>query len=81
MTSPHYLCLSVYRPYQVLNAWTSLDETWYVYHDGNWAHLNGVLCKSLPSVFVSVYVSPSNFARQRHVKHVPEAHPSLLSNG
>jgi hypothetical protein len=37
-----------------LNAWTNLYEIWYVYH-GTWAHLNGVLHKSLPSVCLYVY--------------------------
>jgi hypothetical protein len=40
-----------------LNAWTNRYETRYVYH-GTWAHLNGGLHKSLPSVCVSVCVSP-----------------------
>jgi hypothetical protein len=42
--------------YQLLNAWTSLYETSYAYH-GIWAHLNGVLYKSVPSVCVPVCVS------------------------
>jgi hypothetical protein len=36
-----------------LNGWTNLYETWHVYH-GTWAHLNGVLHKSLPSVCLYV---------------------------
>jgi hypothetical protein len=55
MRSPY--CVSVYPPYQLLNAWTNISETWYVYH-GTWAHLNGVLHKSLPSVCVPACVSP-----------------------
>jgi hypothetical protein len=51
------VCLSLYPPYQILNAWTNLYETWYVYH-GTWAHFNGVLHKSLQSVCVSICVSP-----------------------
>jgi hypothetical protein len=43
-------------PYQLLNAWTSLYETWYVYH-GIWAHLSSVYHKHLPSV--CIYVCPS----------------------
>jgi hypothetical protein len=43
----HAVCVSVYSTYQLLNASSSLYETWYVYRD-NWAHLNGVLHKSLP---------------------------------
>jgi hypothetical protein len=31
--------LSVYPPYQLLNAWTNLYETWYVYQS-IWAQLN-----------------------------------------
>jgi hypothetical protein len=54
----HYaVCVSVNPPpNQLMNAWTSLSETRYVYH-GTWAHLNGVLYKSLPSVCVPVCVS------------------------
>jgi hypothetical protein len=51
------MCVSVYPHYWLLKAWTNLYETWYVYH-GSWAHLNGLIKKSLPSVFVSVCVSP-----------------------
>jgi hypothetical protein len=46
------LSVSVYPTYQLLNAWTNLYETCYVYH-GTWAHLNDILHKSLPSVCVS----------------------------
>jgi hypothetical protein len=42
-----HLAVSVSPP-QILNASTNLYETWYVYH-GTWAHLSGVLHKSLPS--------------------------------
>jgi hypothetical protein len=31
-----WVCVSVYPPYQLLNAWTNLYETWYVYY-GIWA--------------------------------------------
>jgi hypothetical protein len=68
-----------------LNAWTNLYETWYVCH-GTWAHLNGVLHKSAPSVCVSVCVSLLSLrgkgsvkcitpfvARLRLGKHVPAA--------
>jgi hypothetical protein len=77
--------MSLNLPCQLLNAWTNLYETWHVYH-GNWAHLGGVLHKSLPSVCVSVCVSllsllgngsvkclPPFGARQRLGKHVPAA--------
>jgi hypothetical protein len=46
------VCLLIPPPQQLLNAWTSLYEIWYVY-SGTWAHLNGVLHKSLPSVSVT----------------------------
>jgi hypothetical protein len=46
------LCVCV-SPYRLLNAWTNLYETWYVWH-GTWAHLNCVLHKSLPLVCVCV---------------------------
>jgi hypothetical protein len=45
-----------------MNSWTNPHETWYVFH-GTWAHLNGVLHKSLPSVCVSVRASPRIVAR------------------
>jgi hypothetical protein len=75
------VCLGI-PPYRRLNAWTNLHETWY----GTWAHLNGVLHKSFPSVCVSVCVSllslqgngsvkcvPPFGARQRLGRHVPVA--------
>jgi hypothetical protein len=83
----HPVCVSVYPPYKLLNAWTNLYEIWNVrlYHD-TWAHLSGVLHKSLPSVCVSVCVSllllqgsgsvkciPPYDARKRLGKHVPAA--------
>jgi hypothetical protein len=37
-------------PHKLWNARTNLYETWYVYHD-NWAHLSGILHKSLPSAW------------------------------
>jgi hypothetical protein len=43
----------MYPLQQLLNNWTNLYETWYVYYT-NWIHLNGVLHKSLPSVCVSI---------------------------
>jgi hypothetical protein len=52
-------CASVY-PYILPSTFESLTnvyETWCVYH-GTWAHLNGVLHKSFPSVCVSLCVSP-----------------------
>jgi hypothetical protein len=61
--------LSVYRPYQLQNGWTKLYATRYVYH-GTWAHLNGVLHKSLPSVCVCVCIPPI-VARQRLVETLP----------
>jgi hypothetical protein len=51
------VCLCI-PSYQCLNAWSNLYETWYVYY-GTWAHLSGVLHKSLPSVCVLVSVSSS----------------------
>jgi hypothetical protein len=43
------VCLYVHSPSRLFNAWTSLYETWNLRH-GSWAHLNGVLNESLPSV-------------------------------
>jgi hypothetical protein len=51
------VCVSVYPTHQLLNASINLYETWCVCH-GNWFRLNGVLHKSLPSICVSVCVSP-----------------------
>jgi hypothetical protein len=60
------LCIS----YILLNVWTNLYETWYVYH-GTWAHLNGVFHKFLPSV--CQYVYPFIVARQWAGKNVAAA--------
>jgi hypothetical protein len=78
------VCLRIPQ-YSLLNVWTSLYETYYVYH-GTWVHLNGVLHKSLPSVCVSVCVSLLSLlgngsvkclrhfiARQRLDEHIPAA--------
>jgi hypothetical protein len=85
-------CLCVNPPYKLLNAWTNLYETWYVCH-GTWAHLSGVLHKSLPSVCVSLCVSvllllgkgsvkciPPFVARQLLGKHVPAAKSTRNNN-
>jgi hypothetical protein len=53
-----------------LNAWTNLYETRHVYH-ATWARLNGVLHKSLPSVCVSVFVSPITLLGNNTVKTSP----------
>jgi hypothetical protein len=53
-----------------LNAWTNLYETWYVCH-GTWAHLNGVLHKSLPSVCMSLCVSLLSLLGKGSVKCIP----------
>jgi hypothetical protein len=45
------------HPYELLNAWTKLNQTWYVYHGAS-ALLIGVLHKSFPSVCVSLYLAP-----------------------
>jgi hypothetical protein len=69
MRSP--CCLSVWiSPDQLLNAWTKLYETRYVYH-GTWAHINGVLHKCLLSVCVSVCVSRLSLLRNGSVKTFP----------
>jgi hypothetical protein len=63
--SPYSLCVSCLcvPHYQLLNAWTNLYETWYLYH-GTWAYLNGVLHKSLPSVCMYIWY-PTTVAGQR----------------
>jgi hypothetical protein len=73
-------CVSVHPPpHQLLNGWTNLYETLYVYH-GTWAHQNCIPHKSLPPVCVSVCVArqwlsknPPIIARQRLGKSVTVA--------
>jgi hypothetical protein len=61
--------VSVYPPpHELLNGWTNLYETWYIYH-GTWAHFNGMFRKSLPSVCVSVCLSLLSLLG----KHIPAA--------
>jgi hypothetical protein len=50
----HHVCIS--HSLSIFECLNESYETWYAYH-GNWAHLNGVLHKSFPSVCVSVCVS------------------------
>jgi hypothetical protein len=64
------VCVSVYSPYQPLNVWTNFYETLYVYH-GAWAHIDGILHKSLPLVYVSVCVFTCIFASQRLGELIP----------
>jgi hypothetical protein len=61
-------CCLYISPYQLLNACTNLYETWYAYR-WNWAHLNGVLHKTLPSVCVCMCIDPV-VAKQRLGRHV-----------
>jgi hypothetical protein len=64
----HPVCVSVYPHYQLLNAWTNLYETWYVYH-ANWAHLTVYFRNpSRQSVCTCI---PATVARQRSVKCIP----------
>jgi hypothetical protein len=88
MGSPCTLCDCVCES-PLINFWLpkpfSVKLDIHIYHD-TWAHLSGVLLKSLPSVCVSVCVfllsllrigsvkySPPFIARQRLDKHVPTA--------
>jgi hypothetical protein len=41
----HVVCLCI--AISILNGWTNLSDTWYVYHD-TWAHLKSAIHKSLP---------------------------------
>jgi hypothetical protein len=68
----HPVCVPVYPPppNQLLNAWTNLYETFYVYH-GNLVHLDGVLHKSLPSVCVSVCATLLSLQSNGSVKYIP----------
>jgi hypothetical protein len=50
----HALCVSVYPPYQLLNGWINLYETWYVYHD-TWAHSKAYIINPSQSVYLYVY--------------------------
>jgi hypothetical protein len=54
------LSVSVYARYQLLNDWTNLHETSYVYH-GTWGNLNGEFHKALKSVCVYMCMPPSLF--------------------
>jgi hypothetical protein len=56
MQSPS-VCLCIPSPNHLPNALTNFYEIWCVHH-GTWAHLNGLLYKSLPSVCVYVYSLP-----------------------
>jgi hypothetical protein len=62
------LCVCVSSP--ILNAWTNLYETWYVYH-GTWAHLNGLIKNNPFHHSVCLYVYPLIVARQRLGKNPP----------
>jgi hypothetical protein len=54
----HAVCVSVNHPSVLTSEYIiNFYETWYVYYE-TWANLNGVLHKSLPSVFVCLYVYP-----------------------
>jgi hypothetical protein len=50
-------CLCAYPPQQLLNTWTNLYDTWCIHH-GTCAHLNGLLCKSFPSVILTLQPLP-----------------------
>jgi hypothetical protein len=62
------LCVCVYPPYQILNAWTNIYETWNVYHC-TWTHLTVELHKSLPTICKSTCVSFLFVPRQRLDKY------------
>jgi hypothetical protein len=68
--SPCCLCVCQSPPYKLLNAWTNLYETWYVYY-GTWTHLNCILHKSFPSVSVPLYVSVFSLLGKGSVKCMP----------
>jgi hypothetical protein len=71
MRSPCSSCvhMSVCPLYQPLNTSTSLYETWYLYQN-TWAHLNGVLHKSLPLVCVALCVSLQSLLGNGSVKTI-----------
>jgi hypothetical protein len=77
LCDPQSICKHVYpSPYQLLNPWT--DMKLGLYNHGNWARLNGVFHKYLPSVCVSMYIA-SFFVRQVLGKHVPVATNTLIN--
>jgi hypothetical protein len=53
--------MSVYPPYWIMNGWTNLYETWYVYQS-TCVYPNSVIQKSLPSLIPTV--QPLIFLRQ-----------------
>jgi hypothetical protein len=65
----HALCVSLHYPYRLLNVWTNLYETMYVYH-GTRAHLSSVIDKSLPSVCVYMCI-PLSLLDKGPVKTLP----------
>jgi hypothetical protein len=67
----HAVCVFVNPPYKLLNGWTNR----YVCteYNGTWAHLNGALHKSFPSVYVCLYEYPHVVVRQRLSKNVTAA--------
>jgi hypothetical protein len=58
MRSPCCLCVCVSPSYQLLNSWTNIYETWYVYQS-IWAHHNGLLHKSVSAVCVALCLPPA----------------------
>jgi hypothetical protein len=67
---PCCLCVCI-SPLSTFDYLANLYEPWYVYH-GTWAHLSGVLHKSLPSVCVCMCIFLI-VARQWLDRHVPMA--------
>jgi hypothetical protein len=70
MRSPSSLCVCESPLNQLLNAWTNICETRYVFH-GTWAHLNVVFHKSHLSVWVPV-VYPLSMLGNGSVKTLPQ---------
>jgi hypothetical protein len=60
----HAVCVFMYPPYQSLNGWTILRETWYVCHS-NAAHLNGILHKSPSHQSTCLYAYTLIIVRKR----------------
>jgi hypothetical protein len=74
MQLSYSVCLRI--PLLILNGWTNLSETSYVYR-GTWACLCGMLHKFLPSVCFYVYPV---VARQRLGKNSIIARERLFTN-
>jgi hypothetical protein len=61
------VCVSVFPPHQLLNVWTILYETWYVYH-GTRTHLSGVLNRSREYVCIPLSLLLGNSSAKKKLQ-------------